>query len=254
MSLHSVPRREPEARDPFRQQRVDLAAAFRWTARLGMHESVANHFSLAVNGDGTKFLINPNGRHFSQVRASELLLLDANDPDTMNRDDAPDPTAWCIHGALHRRVPGARCVLHVHSKYATVLASLKDSRILPIDQNTMRFFGRHAIDDGFDGMGLGDEAERMVGTLGNKPVLIMGNHGVMVVGPSVAQAFDELYYLERACETLVTAYMTGKELRVASDAVAAKTAQQWLDYPAFAENHFRELKEILDIEEPDYRH
>jgi len=253
MSLQTVSRIEAEAHDPHRQERIDLAAAFRWTARLGMHESVANHFSLAVSEDGSKFLINPNGRHFSRVRASDLLLLDAHDPNTMKRPDAPDPTAWAIHGALHRKVPQARCVLHVHSKYATVLASLKDSRILPIDQNTMRFFGRHAIDDGFDGMGLGEEAERMVDRIGDKPVLIMGNHGVLVTGATVARAFDELYYLERACETLVTAYMTGKELRVASDAVAAKTARQWVEYPDFGEHHFSELKAILDEEEPDYR-
>jgi ribulose-5-phosphate 4-epimerase/fuculose-1-phosphate aldolase len=93
----------------------------------------------------------------------------------------------------------------------------------------------------------------MVDGLGDKPVMIMGNHGVLVVGPTVAQAFDELYYLERACETLISAYMTGRELRVASDAVAAKTARQWVEYPSFAENHFRELKAILDDEEPDYR-
>jgi ribulose-5-phosphate 4-epimerase/fuculose-1-phosphate aldolase len=197
--------------------------------------------------------MNPNGRHFSRVRASDLLLLDANDPETMRRPDAPDPTAWCIHGALHRQVAHARCVMHVHSKYATVLASLKDSRILPIDQNTMRFFGRVAIDDGYDGMGLGDEAERMVAGLGDKSVMIMGNHGVLIAAATVAQAFDEMYYLERACETLVTAYMTGRELRIAADAVAAKTAQQWLDYPGFADNHFTELKAILDEEGSDYQ-
>ncbi len=253
MSPTNVTRFETATSNSDRQERIDLAAAFRWTARLGMHESVANHFSLAVSDDGSKFLMNPNGRHFSRIRASDLLLLDANDRETMSRPDAPDPTAWCIHGALHRRVPHARCVMHVHSKHATVLASLKDSRILPIDQNTMRFFGRVAIDEGFDGMGLGDEAERMVAGLGDKSVMMMGNHGVLVVAATVAQAFDEMYYLERACETLVTAYMTGKELRVATDAVAAKTAQQWLDYPAFADNHFNELKAILDEEGSDYQ-
>ncbi len=252
MSLKNVARIDTLNSD--RQQRIDLAAAFRWAARLDLHESVANHFSLAVSEDGTKFLMNPNGRHFSRVRASDLLLLDANDPETMSRPGAPDPTAWCIHGALHRKVPHARCVMHVHSKYATVLASLEDSRILPIDQNSMRFFGRVAIDEGFDGMGLGDEAERMVAGLGDKSVMIMGNHGVLVVAESVAQAFDELYYLERACETLVTAYMTGRKLRVASDEVAAKTARQWVEYPDFAANHFRELKAILDEEGSDYQH
>lgn len=253
MSPTNVTRFDTGTLNSDRQQRIDLAAAFRWTARLGLHESIANHFSLAVSDDGSKFLMNPNGRHFSRIRASDLLLLDANDSETMHRPDAPDPTAWCIHGALHRQVPHARCVMHVHSKYATVLASLKDSRILPIDQNTMRFFGRVAIDDGYDGMGLGDEAERMVAGLGDKSVMMMGNHGVLVVAATVAQAFDEMYYLERACETLVTAYMTGKELRVAADAVAAKTAQQWLDYPAFADNHFNELKAILDAEGSDYQ-
>jgi ribulose-5-phosphate 4-epimerase/fuculose-1-phosphate aldolase len=253
MSPTNVTRFDTGTLNSDRQQRIDLAAAFRWTARLGLHESIANHFSLAVSDDGSKFLMNPNGRHFSRIRASDLLLLDANDPETMRRPDAPDPTAWCIHGALHRQVAHARCVMHVHSKYATVLASLKDSRILPIDQNTMRFFGRVAIDDGYDGMGLGDEAERMVAGLGDKSVMIMGNHGVLIAAATVAQAFDEMYYLERACETLVTAYMTGKELRIAADAVAAKTAQQWLDYPGFADNHFTELKAILDEEGSDYQ-
>lgn len=236
-----------------REERADLAAAFRWAARLNLHEAVANHFSLAVSNDGAQFLINPNGRHFSRIRASDLLLLDANDPHTMDRPDAPDPTAWAIHGAVHRNVPQGRCVLHVHSKYATVLATLRDSSMPPIDQNTMRFYERIAVDDGFDGMGLGDEGERLSRRIGNHEVLVLGNHGVLVVGPTVGRAFDTLYYFERACETLITAYMTGKELRVASDAVARKTAEQWAAYPNIGENHFRELKAILDEDEPDYR-
>lgn len=238
----------------FQQEREDLAAAFRWTARLNWHESVANHFSLAVNDSGSQFLVNPNGRHFSRIRASELLLLEANDPDVMNRPGAPDPTAWCIHSAMHRNLPQARCILHVHSKYATALASLQDSSMPPIDQNTMRFYGRMAIDDGFDGMGLGDEAERLTTMMDEgKNVLMMGNHGVMVVANSVAQAFDDLYYFERACETLITAYSTGKPLRVASHEVAQKTADQWQGYHGFAQRHFDELKAILDEEEPSYK-
>ena len=134
------------------EARIDLACAFRWTARLGMHESVANHFSLAVNEDGSRFLMNPNGSHFARIRASDLILVDANDPTTMDRPDAPDPTAWGLHGALHRHCPQARCVLHAHPKYATVLATLADGSILPIDQNTARFFNRVVIDEGFDGM------------------------------------------------------------------------------------------------------
>ena len=236
-----------------RDERIDLACAFRWTARLDMHEGVANHFSLAVSEDGSKFLVNPNGSHFSRVKASDLLLLDANDPTTMDQPNAPDRTAWALHGAIHRTVPHARCVLHCHARNATVLACLADSTLPPIDQNTMRFFGRMAVDDGFDGMGLGDEAERVAKLVGEKPVLVMGNHGVMVVGRSVAHAFDELYYFERACRTYITALSTGRELRIASDEVARKTAQQWQDYPEISTRHFNALRAILDDEEPDYR-
>jgi ribulose-5-phosphate 4-epimerase/fuculose-1-phosphate aldolase len=101
--------------DPYYEDRVNLAAVFRMTARLGLHEGIANHFSFAVNKNGSQFLINPNGRHFSNIRASEILLLDAHDDSTMDQPNAPDPTAWAIHGALHRNVAQARCVLHVHS-------------------------------------------------------------------------------------------------------------------------------------------
>ncbi len=245
----------PES-DPHYQDRIDLAAAFRWSARLGMHEGVANHFSYAVDESGSRFLINPFGRHFSRVRASELLLLDAHDETTMDRPGAPDPTAWAIHGAMHRNLPQARCVLHLHPKYATVLASLEVDGLPPIDQNTMRFFDRVALDDGFGGMGLGDEAERLTTRLGDRRVLLMGNHGVMTVGETVARAFDELYYFERACETYINALQTGKPLRVASDAVAETTARQWQDYMervGLCDAHLAEIRAILDREEPDYK-
>ena len=242
--------------DSYQQQRVELAAAFRMTARLDMHEAVANHFSLAVSEDGSQFLVNPLGRHFSNIRASELLLLDANDSQTMHRDNAPDPTAWAIHSAMHRNVPQARCVMHVHSKYATILASLQLEGIPPIDQNTMRFFNRVSLDTGFDGMGLGDEAERLSTTLGDNRVLVMGNHGVMTVGETVAKAFDELYYFETACCTYINALMTQQPLRIVSDEVAEKTAQQWDDFvnnTGSSAAHLKEICELLDREEPNYK-
>jgi ribulose-5-phosphate 4-epimerase/fuculose-1-phosphate aldolase len=157
---------------------------------------------------------------------------------------------------MHRNAPQARCVLHVHSKYATVLASIEAGGLPPIDQNTMRYFNRVSIDSGFDGMGLGDEAERLTKTLGDNTILLMGNHGVMAVGETIAKAFDDLYYFERACETYITALMTGKPLRVVSDAVAEKTARQWHDYVhrvGLGEAFLDEIRVILDREEPDYR-
>ena len=97
-------------------------------------------------------------------------------------------------------------------------------------------------------------ADRLASALEAKSILLMGNHGVMVTGPSVAHAFDELYYFERSCETLVTAYMTGKKLRILPDNVARMAAEQWANYPGIVDHHFDELKRILDTDSPDYRH
>jgi ribulose-5-phosphate 4-epimerase/fuculose-1-phosphate aldolase len=236
-----------------RAARIDLAAAFRWFARLNMHESVANHLSVAVSADGSRFLINPRGRHFSRICASDLMLLDAHAA-ALERPDAPDPTAWYLHAGLHARIPEARCVMHLHSKYATALGCLEDCTMYPIDMNTMRFYGRVALDREFAGMALSaDEGARVASLLSpGKTVLLMANHGVLVIGPSVAAAFDELYYFERAAETLLTCYATGKALRLVPDEVARLTEQQWRDYGQLAIDHLDNIKAILNAEEPSY--
>jgi ribulose-5-phosphate 4-epimerase/fuculose-1-phosphate aldolase len=235
------------------QQRVDLAAAFRLAADLGWHEAVANHFSLAVSPDGKKFLMNPRWRHFSRIKASELLLLDADDRETMNRMDAPDPTAWCIHGHIHAAVPQARCILHVHPPYATAIATLADPDVKPIEQNTARYYNRVTIDLGYEGIADNDaEGERLVRALGDKRRIILGNHGVLVVAETVAEAFDDLYYLERACRTLVLAYSTGQKLNLMSPEVAERTARAWDDYKGAAFAHFEEMKKILEARDASY--
>lgn len=235
-------------------ERVDLAASFRWTARLNMHEAVANHFSLAVGDDGSQFLMNPNQIHFSRIRASDLLLLDANDPQGAEGPDAPDPTAWHLHGTLHRRCPQARCAMHVHSIFATVLASLEDSRLPPIDQNTAIFFNRYAVDGDFGGLAFEEEAERCATLFADPRVktLIMGNHGVMVIGATVAETFNRLYYFERAAETYIRALQTGRPLRVLSDEIAEKTAHEIETYPEQDIRHLAEIKAILDEEGSTY--
>lgn len=235
-------------------ERVDMAAAFRWTVKLNLHEAVSNHFSLAVNPEGTKFLINPNGRHFGRITASSLVEIDANDPATMARPDAPDPTAWGLHGSIHRALPHARCVMHVHSIHATVLASLADSTLPPIDQNTAMFFGRQVVDGQYGGMAFEEEGARCAAMLSDPRIttMIMGNHGVLVLGQSVAEAFNRLVFFERAAETYIRALQTGRPLRVLSDAVAEKTAAEWEAYPGYAEAHLREVKALLDEDGASY--
>ncbi|MEM1384943.1 MAG: class II aldolase and adducin N-terminal domain-containing protein [Pseudomonadota bacterium] len=239
-----------------RAEREDLAAAFRWTARLGFHEAVANHFSLAVSEDGKRFLMNPNQRHFSRIRASDLLLLDADDPETLSQPDAPDPTAWGLHGSVHRRCPHARCVLHAHPIYSTVLASLADSTLPPIDQNTATFYGRVVIDEEFGGLAFEEEGERCAAMLSDPKVkvMVMGNHGILILGDTVADAFNRMYYFERAAETYIKALQTQRPLRVLSDNIAAKTAQELEEYPGQSQRHLAELRAILDEEDPSYKH
>ena len=233
--------------------RVDLAAVFRLTAQMNWHEAVANHFSLAVSADGKQFLMNPKWRHFSRIRATDLLLIDAADPETMRRPDAPDLTAWCIHGAMHASVPQARCVLHLHPAYATALAALKDPEIVPIEQNTARFYNRVAYDLGYEGMATSeDEGRRLASLLGNKSTLMMGNHGVLVAAPTVAEAFDTMYYLERACQTLVLAYSTGRPLNIMNHKAAEQTARDWDEFGDASFSHFAEMKLLLDKTDPSY--
>jgi len=234
--------------------RRDLAAAFRLAVRFNWHEGVANHFSLATNEDGSRFLINPNAMHFQHITASNLLELDANDDTTLGQPNAPDPTAWGLHGAVHRNVPWARCALHLHPKYSTVLASLADSTLPPIDQNTAMFYDRVIIDEEYGGLAFEEEGERVckLFTDPQKKVMVMGNHGLMVVGQTVADAFNTLYYFERAAETYITALATGQPLRVLSHNIAAKTADEMNVQTHLVSPHLAEMRRILDAEGSDY--
>lgn len=238
-----------------RKLRAELAAAFRWAARLDYHEATANHFSVALPGQGHEFLINPRGRSFSQIRASDLVVVDAVRPnvDSLVRD--VDPTAWILHGHLHRHVPRARCILHTHMPYATALACLLEFEFLMLDQNACRFYDRIAYDRHYSGMALDTtEGERVASLLGDdKSVLFLGNHGVIVIAASVAQAFDELYYLEKAAHLQVIALSTGRELALIPDEIASLACKQWQEYPQVAELHFNSLMEILDSESSDFR-
>lgn len=226
--------------------REDLAAAFRITAQMGWSESVGNHFSAAVSADGKQFLLNRKWQHFASIKPQDLMLLDADDPDVMNRPDAPDASAWTIHGTVHRQCPAARVIIHCHPPHATALATLADPRMLPLDNNTARFFNRLAIDQGFGGIAdEAEEGERLAAALGNHKTLLMGNHGVTCTGATVAEAFEDLYFFEKAAQTLLLAYASGQPLNVLSDEVAEKTARGWDDYRGMSYAHFDWLKSQL---------
>ncbi len=235
------------------QLRTELAAAFRLSVLNGWHEAVANHFSVATDEEGSRFLINPRWMHFSRIRASDLLHLDSHDKTMLERPEAPDPSAWFIHSRIHALLPQARCILHLHPPYGTALATLANPEILPIDQNTARYFRRVAIDREYGGIADHQaEGERLARALGDKQRLIMGNHGILVVAPTVAEAFDDFYYLERACRTLMLAYGSGQKLAVLPDEVAEATARGWEAYGDAAALHFAEVRRLLDRSGENY--
>jgi ribulose-5-phosphate 4-epimerase/fuculose-1-phosphate aldolase len=235
-----------------RAMRVDLAAAFRLAVRLDLHEGVCNHFS-AMLPDGKRFLLNRYGLHWSEVSASNLLALDAAGK-VLEGEGEFEKTAFYIHSRIHIANPRAACVLHTHMPYATALTLLEGGRLEMVEQNALRFHDDIAYDDTYNGLVVDDaEGDRLARVLGSKRVMFLANHGVIVVGPSVAEAFDALYYLERACRLQVLARSMGGKLKPVRPEVV-KTAYRMMlaDAPKYAGAHFDALKRILEREEPGY--
>ncbi|SDB82549.1 Ribulose-5-phosphate 4-epimerase/Fuculose-1-phosphate aldolase [Acinetobacter boissieri] len=228
-----------------KQIRIDLAACFQLFAKLGMHEAVANHFSAAVSKDGKKFLINPKWKHFSTIQPNDLILVNA-DNETLFDHPHIDTTALAIHGQIHQLRPDIRVVLHLHPIYTTAIACLENPQILPIDQNTARYFNRVAYDEHYGGMADSKaEGHRLAQLLKDKKRLMMGNHGVLIGSHSIGVAFDDMYTIERACQILSIAYATQQPLKILSDDVAEKTALDWESIEDFSEAHFEEMKNML---------
>ena len=241
------------------QARIDLAAALRWAARLGFGEGICNHFSMEIPPSNlsprteSRFLINPQGLHWSEVTPADLVVVDAQGRHVSGKHSV-EPTAFFIHGAVHRGKPTAKCVLHTHMPYATSLTVVQQGRLEWASQTSLKFHGRVAYDEEYNGLALDEaEGERMCKKLADAEVLFLANHGVIVTGPTMAAAFDDLYYLERACMLQVLAYGTGKPLRVLSEDIAAKTARQMSCESQQAALHFEALMRLLDREEPRWR-
>ncbi|MFC3229115.1 aldolase [Marinibaculum pumilum] len=231
--------------------REDLAAGLRAAARLGLHEGVCNHFSIALPDD--RILINPQGLHWDEVTAGDMVVADMQGKRLEGRHPV-EITAACIHSGIHRARADATCVLHTHMPYGTALTLLEGGRLAWSDQNSLRFYGRTAYDDDYQGVAFdGAEGDRMAAALGDGDVLFLASHGVIVCGPTMAHAFDDLYYLERACMHQVLARSTGGRLRQVDEAVAARTAADIAAVREQSDLHFAALKRLLDRDSAGWR-
>jgi ribulose-5-phosphate 4-epimerase/fuculose-1-phosphate aldolase len=241
---------EPLNQAEIRQARVDLAAAFRWAVRQGLNEGICNHFSMDVGGG--RFLVNKWGLHWSELSASNLLLADF-DGAILEGEGEVEPTAFYIHSRIHKACPQATVVLHTHMPYATALTIVEGGRLEPCEQKAIRLCRTIVYDDDYQGLALDNaEGDRMAGKLGDKRILFLAHHGIIVTHRSVAEAYDDLYYLERACQVQVIARQTGLPLRPIPEPVLRQTEAQYGEERSSAPLHFASLKRILDREEPDY--
>jgi ribulose-5-phosphate 4-epimerase/fuculose-1-phosphate aldolase len=235
--------------------RVDLAAAFHLAVANNLHEAIANHFS-AMLPDGQHFLVNPFGLHFSEINASNLIVCNF-DGKVVRGNGEPSASAHHIHAPIHRLVPRARVLLHTHQPYATALTMIAGGRLKWALHTTCRFYGRVAYDNDYDGVALSDTVgERMAKILGDADVLFLGNHGVITAAPTVAQAFDDLYFVERAAQTQILAMSTGQPLAHLSteliEQVAAQTRYERFEL-GYIERHFAAQKRLLDASGGLYR-
>jgi len=232
------------------QMRRALAAAFRLAVRFDLHESIDNHFSFAI--DDRHFLINPYGLHWSEITAGDVLLVDG-DGRVAEGTGEVEATALYIHAAIHRTRKDARAVLHTHMPYATALTCSEGGRLEPVSQTAAMFAGRIAYDDAYGGLGDNpEEGARLARAMADRPVLFMANHGVITTGATIAEAFNSLYYIERAARLQVLAAATGRPLRRLAEPVVEATARQWSGMADHAERHFAALRRRLDRDEPDY--
>jgi ribulose-5-phosphate 4-epimerase/fuculose-1-phosphate aldolase len=242
--------------DAQRRARIDLAACHRLAARFGFNEGIDNHLTMLVPGHSDRFYLAPFGLLWSEVKASDLLELDFGGTVVAGRGLVED-TALYIHLSVHRLLPQARCVLHTHMPHATALGMLEEPHLEMAGQNAIGFHDDIAYVD-YNGLALDyGEGERLARALGDKSILMLRNHGVLVTASSAAQAFERLYFLERACQAQILALSTGRKLRIVPQPVVQATAAQFragdkVGGEERTELHFQALKRLLDRSEADY--
>ncbi|MBI1774295.1 MAG: class II aldolase/adducin family protein [Proteobacteria bacterium] len=233
------------------QLRCDMAAVFRVCARLEMNDQIGNHNSLMLPGSASRFLINPRGMLFQELRASDLITCDLDGKVLAGKGELRK-VAFHIHARIHLKHPQARCVLHVHPIYTTALSLVEGGRLELAHQANLLLNDRIAYDDVNNGpVHDNEEGDRIASLLGAKTILIMASHGVTVVGQTVHGAFDELYCVERNAMYQVTAMQIGRPLRRQDEALRRNYNGPW-ENRVDARMHLDAWRRILDREEPDY--
>lgn len=227
--------------------RDDLAAAFRIAAAMALNEGICNHFSAAMPGEGERYLINPYGIHWSEMRPDDLVVIDG-DGTILEGEGVVEPTARHIHIAAHRANPRHQTVLHTHMPHVTALTMIEGGRLEMAHQTACRYHGRIGYVS-FGGIALdAEEGEAIAASARNDAhldIFFLEHHGVTVGGPSVAEAFDDLYYLERAARQQVLAMSTGRPLKLMSEAQVEETARQYRQVMTMqAEEHYVVLKRL----------
>ena len=241
------------------QARVDLAAAHRLAVMHGFSEGIFNHLTLSVPGKPDRYYQIPFGMHWSEVKAGSFMEVGIDDGLVKRGAGDVERSCYCIHAPMHKALPDtAAAVFHTHLPFASALTRLEDPRIMEIGQTEVGMLGEIAYDDTYTGPALAPaEGERLAKILGSKGILFMANHGITTVGMSVAQAYDRLYYIERAAQVQIYALWTGQRLKQLPKPVVEKTLRdiggtRYYQGPTPAERHFEALKRILDRQEPDY--
>lgn len=235
------------------QDRRDLAMAIRLAEKFGLHEGICNHFSVRLDEDPERYLINAYGLHWSETGPDDLLLIDGEGRILEGSGEVED-TALHIHVAAHRANPRHKAVLHTHMPWATALTMLEDGELEMAHQTAVKFYGRTAYQKSFGGLALsGEEGSRLAqleSDTENIDITFLANHGVVVSGASVAMAFDDLYYLERACRQQLIAQSSlrgNMKLRLIPQSVIDLTSRQMAEQQeVFADAHFDALCRVLE--------
>ena len=253
MAVH--PLEQARNSDAVRQARIFLAAAHRLAVFHDLDEGIDNHFTVTLPGADDRYLILPFGLHWSEARASDMIVFDEAGATLEGKGDV-ERSAQCIHAPIHR-ITGAKVVLHTHQTWAVALNMLKDNRLLPASQTAAYYHGQVAYDDHYAGTAdVLEEGERLAALLDGKQVIFMKNHGVLVTGDTVAQAYRRLYKLERVCRAQVLAMSTGQPLQLLSeDVIRLVQVTHPEDRHSRAERErlfFEAMMRVLDREMPGY--